>query len=319
VKLLRAIIILALLLCPDLAAGQVAFPLGPNNPGGGPQFPSAIAPGMGPNGSSPSSSYIGPVDAVSGATEFYGLRAYNKAYATGTNNAITIRRTSDSTSTNIVILTSGALDVATATTFCASTTCFASTLYDQISGKNVTQATTSAQPQLTFNCLNTSLPCLTFSSASSQQLTTSGFVTSAQPNTLSFVAERNGNTGSTNSVIGAFNASQVGYGPAANQAFIFAGSEPTVTAADNALHAVQGVLNGTSSSLNVDGTLTGSLSAGSSSILQPVSIGSSGNNGNYFQGLFAEAIVYEGVAMTSGNQTALCHNQRLYYGSGGSC
>jgi hypothetical protein len=268
---------------------------------------------------SPSSSYIGPGDVVSGATEFYGLRAYNKAYATGTNNAITIRRTSDSTSTNILILATGALDVATATTFCASTTCFASAMYGQISGKIVTQATTSAQPQLIFNCLNTSLPCLALTSASSQQLTTSSFVTSAQPNTLSFVAERNGNTGVTNSVIGAFNASQGGYGAAANQAFIFAGSQPTVTAADNALHAVQGVLNGASSSLNVDGTLTGSLSVGSNSIQPPLAIGSSGNNGNYLQGLFAEAIVYEGVAMTSGNQTALCHNQRLYYGLGGSC
>lgn len=61
--------------------------------------------------------YQGPGDIVSGATAWYGLRAYNSAYATGTNNAINIRRASDNTTSNIVILSSGALDTATAASF----------------------------------------------------------------------------------------------------------------------------------------------------------------------------------------------------------
>ena len=64
--------------------------------------------------------YVGPGDIVSGAIAWYGLRAYNLAYTTGTNKAINIRRASDNTTTDIVILTSGALDIATAATFCAS-------------------------------------------------------------------------------------------------------------------------------------------------------------------------------------------------------
>jgi hypothetical protein len=54
---------------------------------------------------------------VSGATAWYGLRAYNAAYATGSNNAINVRRASDNTTSNIVILSNGNLDIATANTF----------------------------------------------------------------------------------------------------------------------------------------------------------------------------------------------------------
>jgi hypothetical protein len=61
--------------------------------------------------------YTGPGDIVSGATAWYGLRAYNAAYATGSNNAVNVRRASDNTTQNIVILSNGQLDIATATTF----------------------------------------------------------------------------------------------------------------------------------------------------------------------------------------------------------
>jgi hypothetical protein len=78
------------------------------------------------------SSYTGPGDVVSGATAWYGLRAYNAAYATGSNNALNVRRASDNTTQNIVILSNGNLDIATANTFAgvdatASATATAST------------------------------------------------------------------------------------------------------------------------------------------------------------------------------------------------
>ncbi len=62
-------------------------------------------------------SYTGPGDVVSGATAWYGLRAYNAAYATGSNKSINVRRASDNTTQDINILSSGALDIATANTF----------------------------------------------------------------------------------------------------------------------------------------------------------------------------------------------------------
>jgi hypothetical protein len=68
-------------------------------------------------GSAATSTYTGPGDIVSGATAWYGLRAYNAAYATGSNNAINVRRASDNSTENIVILATGALDIATANSF----------------------------------------------------------------------------------------------------------------------------------------------------------------------------------------------------------
>ena len=76
-------------------------------------------------------SYTGPGDIVSGASAWYGLRAYNAAYATGSNNAINIRCGSGAQSGNtfnITILTTGALNIAGALTDCgAHATCTSGT------------------------------------------------------------------------------------------------------------------------------------------------------------------------------------------------
>ena len=100
--------------------------------------------------------YQGPGDIVSGATAFYGLRSYNAAYATSSNNAINIRRASDNSTSDIVILSNGNLDTATAASFAgtdATATCSATAstslvctgasstphANDPISGTGVTQ------------------------------------------------------------------------------------------------------------------------------------------------------------------------------------
>ena len=88
------------------------------------------------------STYTGPGDIVSGATAWYGLRAYKASYATGSNNALNIRRTSDNSTENIVILSSGALDIATANSFAGTdATCTAT-----ISGTTLTCASASSTP-----------------------------------------------------------------------------------------------------------------------------------------------------------------------------
>lgn len=61
--------------------------------------------------------YTGPGDIVASATAWYGLRAYNAAYATGSNKSINVRRASDNTTQDINILASGAVDIASANTF----------------------------------------------------------------------------------------------------------------------------------------------------------------------------------------------------------
>lgn len=64
------------------------------------------------------SSYVGPGDIVASATAWYGLRAYSAAVAaTGTQKAVNVRRASDNATQDILILTSGALNIASANTF----------------------------------------------------------------------------------------------------------------------------------------------------------------------------------------------------------
>lgn len=62
--------------------------------------------------------YVGPGDIVPGAIVWSGSRAYSAAVAaTGTQKAYNVRRASDNATQDILILTSGALDIASALTF----------------------------------------------------------------------------------------------------------------------------------------------------------------------------------------------------------
>ena len=47
--------------------------------------------------------YQGPGNKVSGASAFYGLRAYNHAWAVGLGNAVEVRRASDDTAQTIAV------------------------------------------------------------------------------------------------------------------------------------------------------------------------------------------------------------------------
>lgn len=58
-----------------------------------------------------------PGDIVSGASEWYGLRAYSGAYAASLGKAINVTRDSDSTNMDINVLANGALNIAAANTF----------------------------------------------------------------------------------------------------------------------------------------------------------------------------------------------------------
>lgn len=71
-----------------------------------------------PSGGAPPPSYTGPGDIVSGAAYAGSLYAYTAAIAaTGTQNSVRVRRASDNTETDVVILTTGYLDTASALTF----------------------------------------------------------------------------------------------------------------------------------------------------------------------------------------------------------
>jgi hypothetical protein len=92
-----------------------------------------------------------------------------------------------------------------------------------------------------------------------------------------------------------------------------------LTVADNAFHAQNCALNngtGGGSTNNIDGSTatfsaTNLLQSGNPTIFDP------SFSGTLLQ--FREAGFIDNSLWSSGTMTAICHNQRLYWGIGGSC
>lgn len=91
--------------------------------------------------------FIGVIDAVGVSAQLaYGLRKLRTAY---TGNAIRVRRSSDSTQTDIGFTLTGELDTTALLAFCGAGNGFIVTWYDQSgNGRDITQSTGVAQPQI---------------------------------------------------------------------------------------------------------------------------------------------------------------------------
>jgi hypothetical protein len=247
----------------------------------------------------------GALDALAQPAGAYSFRKLKSNYA---GPSAKIRRTTGGTS-DIGFAASGDFDTTAATTFCAATTCFVDTWYDQSgNARHITNATPANQPPLVFNCIGDK-PC--FGQAADfrylQYLT--GFaVTATQsysvvqkrtgaagtcqfatntPNSFLFTVDAAPNTWRLEGVIGGFNA----------------------TAADGAWHAAAGVLNGGASVLRIDqtettGTAAAGVGAGASMQLQQVAAGGCGHTEMVFWGAYA---------LTPAERVALTDNQRNYW------
>jgi len=263
--------------------------------------------------------YTGPGDIVSGASAWYGLRCYNAAKA-GASQAINIRRASDNATQDIGLTASCNLDVATATTFCNATTCFVTEFYDETgNARHATQATAAKQPQLIFNCINTTLPCAKFVGASAQSLTAT-ISTINQPFSISTVEIRTSTT-TENDVIGNNANTTFGFG-GANLVLAWGGNGgagiTTAAATDNAWHAVSAVYNGASMKLVPDNNTTSNASGGSSAFTTPLNIGVYSGSTNPFTGELGEIGVWPS-GFSAGNITSICHNQFTYWATSVSC
>jgi hypothetical protein len=254
--------------------------------------------------------YRGPGDIVPGASGWWGLRAYASANASAGSKAINIRRASDNSTKDITVLANGGLDVVTASSFCSSTTCYVTTFYDQSgNGLNVTQSTTTLQPQLVFNCSGTH-PCVQ-AGASEQYLNFANTYT--LPFTISTVAMRNTN-GSVNSADIISNSSgtvPLAFSATANTVYINDGNATVaVTATDSAWQAIQAIHNGTTSMLYANGT-TSSGNSGSTA-----TVGTSlFDNGPNSQTVSFEEIGWWPSAFSSAIvQGRITTNQRAYWG-----
>lgn len=124
--------------------------------------------------------------------------------------------------------------------------------------------------------------------------------------TVSAAMVQNGNGGGANFTGLVYNA--------ANSVVIFAGSvTASVTAADQVWHAFQGVINGSSSSIMVDGTLTSSLVAGAQGFFALAGFNVIPNGTGGAIGGGTEWGIWSG-AISSGNQSLINANQHAYWG-----
>lgn len=211
------------------------------------------------------SSYAGPGDVKSGASAWWGLRAYSAA--TAGNRAANICNSGDANCADINTLANGNFDVTTAQGSplnCGGTggTCTVKILYDQ-SGANscssaacdLSQPTAATRPVLTFSCLG-SLPCMTGSTATGA-MQTGGTSSIAQPFTITAAAQRTGNFTAYNTIIANAGGS-VGlyFNTTGNADFFVGGTDHAFAASNSAWHALQAIGSGTSSSGTTDGSTT---------------------------------------------------------------
>ena len=267
------------------------------------------------------SGYAGPGDLVSGAAMWWGLRAYSKAMAVAGIPAINVRRASDNTTTDIVLLNNGNLDVATAATFCASTTCLVTEMYDQTGhGYHAIETFAPFQSTLTFSCLGT-LPCLTLGDSNDV-----GSVTNSSAvwpvGTWSAVAERTALFTSTLLILADTTTypNALFFGNSPNQVGTVQGSyagwiQSPTTVTDGVFHVLAGVLDGIATNgsyLVADGTAIAGTMLASTIGSQPITFGASGNM-NVTEGGFWPS------AWSSAQWATVCHNQYTYYATSVPC
>ena len=280
--------------------------------------------------------YVGPGDTgVAGAATYWGFsRAYSSAKADGISPAIAIVRDGDGLVRTIVYLTNGLADTATMQDWCHGHVCWYGNVQDGVGSVPLGPPNNfdgAVMPVVTTTgCGNASAMCATFNGTSDYMET--GGVSApiavawgAQPITMSVVANRNGNTSLEQTLYyGEVNSPWAGlYFNAPNQVTPYSGSFPAVipTAADNTLHSLIFIHNGASSIATIDGTDNTGLSIGTR---DPgtgfVWVGKNGGGGSLFMtGIIDEITAYPTTALSSGDRQTLCHNQRLFYSTGGSC
>lgn len=284
--------------------------------------------------------YSGPGD-VTAFTAWWGLRAYSAAIAaTGTQNALDLRRASDNATCTAKIGTSGALDLTvgtpcngntqTVTAWVGASTALVSKIYDQTAGNacggascDLVQATSANQPTLLLTGCGGggTLPCLkVIATTHLFELLSANNFTPAGTN-LSLSAVGNRSSGTQACVLVSANSNVVDSiqcNPTANNWLL--GNSRTGSATDNAWHAANGAIANSAgtSTFNVDGTETTSTSITVNTTAgKPKMIGTAAFA--TLTALVGEAGFKDGTTWSAGQRTALCHNQFAYWATATSC
>jgi hypothetical protein len=279
---------------------------------------------------------------IANFTAWYGVRAYSSAVAaTGTQKALDLRRVSDNATCTALIATDGTLDLTvgtpcnsstqTVTAWIGASTARVSKFYDQTNGNacggascDVVQATAANQPLLLLTGCGGSgtLPCIQIGPSQGGGILSS-------PNTFTPNASANisiSNVGSRSQGVAQLYFIRVTDGtPRASVLAHAAGNwdcmgDANSGGTDATWHVGNcSITSGTSNTLfNIDGSETTGTSSPSSAaghivLLWTISTGGA----NALQ--LGETGFQDNIFWSLGTRTALCHNQRLYWGTGGSC
>lgn len=249
------------------------------------------------------------LDGVGTTTGVYSLKRALTAYST--NKLINIRRASDSTTTDIGRTATGALDVATASTFCNATTCFIATWYDQSGGgRDLVQATAGSQPALIFNCLGT-LPCIR-TTAATHSMAVAGNVTPAT-GLMSFSNTAVRTAGSAACFFRANGAASnsISQNTVSGTWALVGGTSGTITASasEGSWHVMSDVLNGGSSVVSIDNVETTGTATGSTTAGLPAMFGGASTTCNQM-----ELVFWDNYALTAAQRTYLSASARAWWG-----
>jgi hypothetical protein len=319
-KLLTFLIALAALV------GAVVSPVSAQL-GGGLMFP-----GPGHGVSSGGGSYTGPGDIVSGASAWWGLRAYSAAYATALGNIADIvdtatggslctmkaKATGDADLTSLSCV-GGTVSVTTFCTVTHAAGCSVAKLYDQTgNGFFLTNSTLSKMPTLVLGSVSglaSNRPSMVFASASTQNLTSPLQLATPQPMTLTGVANRSGTSAGAIVASDTSNNAELRLDTAGTILIYSGGTPASQSETDGAWHSFAGVFTttGAASFVNVDGSSGTGASVGTNGYSAGTSHARMGNNafGSTMNGNVQEGGVWPSAL--SGTQIS-----NLYNGTGGA-
>lgn len=262
---------------------------------------------------------------ISGVVGFYGLRSWS--CATAGSKVANICNATDANCADVNSTAAGGLDTtaaAGAPLNCGGTggTCTIKTFYELSGGGggNPTQATIANRATLSFNCVNTSLPCAIFGT---NTIYTSGAAV-ASANVVNFGLVFNdsaGGTGTQRNLVGLAATYQLRLSGGAGSVFCSPDTtnlNPVSTSVWHTALAVCAAISGTYIDYVDNSALTGGAATGTGITGDVIQLGQGTASGNNDK--ITEAFVFAGSAgLTSGNATSICHNERLYWGTAGSC
>lgn len=255
-----------------------------------------------------------PLDGLASAAVAYSFRKLKTTYS---GPGIRLRRASDNAEQDISFLghipgLGAPLDVATAMSYCASTSCFVAKWYNQsgVAGRDALRLL-SQQPTLVFGCAPNGSPCIRATPAGQLLGTDVPHVAPVMPTTFGTVANRSTGSGQCYWPV-QYTANNSVSGGAVGQWVLTGGAGGTITAAaaDTVWHAAVGVLAGASSVLRIDAAETAGTATGSTTADAFIPIWSA----TATDCDVGEVIVWSGYALTPAERAALTANQKSHWG-----